>query len=53
MRHPKVEYFRTEHALVTCLDESKEVPVQVDGEVAGHLPLTCVVVPRALLVVVP
>ena len=53
MRHHKVEYFRTEHALVTCLDESKEVPVQVDGEVAGHLPLTCVVVPRALLVVVP
>ena len=53
MRHPKVEYFRTEHAMVTCLDESKEVPVQVDGEIAGRLPLSCGIVPRALLVVVP
>lgn len=53
MRHPKVEYFRTEHAVVTCLDESREVPVQVDGEIAGRLPLTCRIVPRALLVVVP
>ena len=53
MKHPKVEYFRTEHAMVTCLDESREVPVQVDGEAAGRLPLSCGIVPRALLVVVP
>ncbi len=53
MKHPKVEYFRTEHATVTCLDESREVPVQVDGEAAGRLPLSCGIVPRALLVVVP
>ena len=53
MRHPKVDYFRTEQAVVTCLDESKEVPVQVDGESAGLLPLTCRIAPRALLAVVP
>jgi diacylglycerol kinase family enzyme len=29
------------------------VPVQVDGEIAGRLPLTCRIVPRGLLVVVP
>jgi YegS/Rv2252/BmrU family lipid kinase len=53
MRHPKVDYFRTEQVVVTCLDESKEVPVQVDGESAGLLPLTCRIAPRALLAVVP
>jgi diacylglycerol kinase (ATP) len=53
LRHPKVEYFRTETAEVVSVDESKEVLVQTDGEVAGRLPLTCRVVPRALRVVVP
>lgn len=53
VKHPKVEYFRTEEAHVTCVDESAEVLVQVDGEVATRLPLTCRIVPRALLVVAP
>lgn len=53
VKHPKVEYFRTEQALVTCLDEDREVLVQTDGEVAGRLPLTCRIVPRALRVLVP
>jgi diacylglycerol kinase (ATP) len=51
--HPKVEYFRTERAEVETVDEAKEVLVQTDGEVAGRLPLTCRVVPRALRVIVP
>lgn len=53
VRHPKVEYFRTEEAHIVCVDEGKEVLVQTDGEIAGSLPVTCRVVPRALLVVVP
>ncbi len=53
VKHPKVEYFRTEEAVVTCLDENREVLIQTDGEVAGRLPLSCRVAPRALLVVVP
>ncbi len=51
--HSKVEYFRTESAEVTTVDDDKEVLVQTDGEVAGCLPLTCRVVPRALRVIVP
>lgn len=53
IRHPKVEYFRTEAAQVATVEEGKEVLVQTDGEVAGKLPLECRVVPRALRVVVP
>ena len=53
IKHPKVEYFRTERASVTAVEEGKEVLVQTDGEVAGRLPLECRVVPRALRVVVP
>lgn len=53
VKHPKVEYFRTEEAYVSCVDEDAEVLVQVDGEVATRLPLSCRVVPRALLVVAP
>jgi YegS/Rv2252/BmrU family lipid kinase len=53
IRHPKVEYFRTEHAEVAVVEGEKEVLVQTDGEVAGKLPLTCRVVPHALRVVVP
>ena len=53
IKHPKVEYFRTEMAEIVTVDEGKEVLVQTDGEVAGKLPLTCRVVPRALRVVVP
>jgi YegS/Rv2252/BmrU family lipid kinase len=53
VRHPKVEYFRTEEATVTCADENREVLIQTDGEVAGHLPLRCRIVPRALRVLVP
>lgn len=53
LRHPSVEYFRTEEASVTCVDEGQEVLVQTDGEVAGRLPMVCRIVPRALLVIVP
>ncbi len=53
IKHPKVEYFRTERAMVTTVEEGKEVLVQTDGEVAGKLPLECRVVPHALRVVVP
>jgi YegS/Rv2252/BmrU family lipid kinase len=53
VHHPKVEYFRTREAQVICLNEGTEVLVQTDGEIATRLPLTCRVVPRALLVIVP
>jgi YegS/Rv2252/BmrU family lipid kinase len=53
IKHPKVEYFRTERALIETAEEGKEVLVQTDGEVAGRLPLRCAIVPRALRVVVP
>lgn len=53
IKHPKVEYFRTEEVRLTCADDGKEVLVQTDGEVAGSLPVTCRVVPHALHVVVP
>ncbi|HTX68375.1 MAG TPA: diacylglycerol kinase family protein [Thermoleophilia bacterium] len=53
IRHPKVEYFRTERATVETVEPDKEVLVQTDGEVAGRLPMVCRVVPRALRVVVP
>jgi YegS/Rv2252/BmrU family lipid kinase len=53
LKHPKVEYFRTEAAQVATVEPDKEVLVQTDGEMAGKLPLTCSVVPRALRVVVP
>ena len=53
IKHPKVEYFRTEAAQVATVEPDKEVLVQTDGEMAGKLPLTCSVVPRALRVVVP
>ncbi|HEX9414905.1 MAG TPA: diacylglycerol kinase family protein [Ktedonobacterales bacterium] len=35
------------------LDADKPLPVQVDGEVIGHLPMTFAVCPRALTVIVP
>jgi diacylglycerol kinase (ATP) len=53
LRHPKVEYFRTEAARVATVEPDKEVLVQTDGEMAGKLPLSCSVVPHALRVVVP
>jgi len=53
IKHPKVEYFRTERASIATVEEGKEVLVQTDGEVAGKLPMECRVVPRALRVVVP
>ena len=53
IKHPKVEYFRTEAAEIVTVEEDKEVLVQTDGEVAGKLPLTCRIVPRSLRVVVP
>lgn len=53
IKHPKVEYFRTESARITTVEDGKEVLVQTDGELAGSLPMECKVVPRALRVVVP
>ena len=53
IKHPKVEYFRTEEAQIVTVEEGKEVLVQTDGEMAGKLPLTCRVVPRSLRVIVP
>jgi len=53
LKHPNVEYFRTEAARIVSVEPDKEVLVQTDGEMAGRLPLTCSVVPRALRVVVP
>jgi len=53
IKHPKVEYFRTEEAEVVTVEEGKEVLVQTDGEMAGRLPLTCRIVPRSLRVIVP
>ncbi|HOU29454.1 MAG TPA: diacylglycerol kinase family lipid kinase [Thermoleophilia bacterium] len=53
IRHPKVEYFRTERADVSAVEQGKEVLVQTDGELAGRLPMECRVVPHALRVVVP
>jgi YegS/Rv2252/BmrU family lipid kinase len=51
--HPGVHYFRTEAAQVSVVDGDAEVLVQTDGEVAGHLPMECRIVPRALRVLVP
>jgi len=53
VRHPKVEYFRTQSAQVSTVEQGKEVLVQTDGEMAGSLPMECRIVPRALRVVVP
>ena len=53
IKHPKVEYFHTEAAEIVTVEESKEVLVQTDGELAGRLPLTCRIAPRALRVIVP
>lgn len=53
-RHSKVRYFRTRRAsLSVAPGEAGEVLVQTDGEVAGKLPLECVIAPRALHVVTP
>jgi diacylglycerol kinase (ATP) len=54
LKHPKVQYFRaTDVELSLAPGEEGEVLVQTDGEVAGKLPLTCSVVPRALNVITP
>jgi len=53
LKHPKVQYWRTESAQVSVIDGDEDVLVQTDGEVAGKLPLVCRVAPRALKVIVP
>jgi len=53
LKHPKVQYWRTECARVSVVDSDEEVLVQTDGEVAGSLPMECRVMPRALTVIVP
>lgn len=53
IKHPKVEYFRTECARIETVEEGKVVLVQTDGELAGSLPMECRVMPHALRVVVP
>ncbi len=44
-----VEYFQTRKVHVTC---KEEVPVEVDGELAGHLPVTFRISSRKLRVIV-
>jgi diacylglycerol kinase (ATP) len=47
---PRVRY---EHCRGIRLESSPPLPVQVDGELIGHLPMTFSVVPAALTVIVP
>ena len=47
---PRVRYERTQYVR---LDAKRPVPVQVDGEVIGSLPMTFTVAPQALTVIVP
>ena len=47
---PDVEYFQTTSLTVTS---AEEVPVEVDGEVIGNVPVTFECVPRRLRVLVP
>jgi len=47
---PDVEYFQTKKAVVRS---DEEVPVEVDGEVVGNLPVTFRISSRKLRVVVP
>lgn len=44
---------RYERVRTLHLDAATPLPVQVDGELIGYLPMTFVVMPRALTVVVP
>ena len=53
LKHPKVQYWRTQSARVSVVESDEDVPVQTDGEVAGKLPMVFQVVPQALTVVVP
>ena len=53
LKHPKVQYWRTQSARVSVVESAEEVLIQTDGEVAGKLPMVCQVVPKALTVVVP
>lgn len=46
-------HVRYAHVRSVRLESNKSVPVQVDGEVIGSLPMTFNVVPNALTVVVP
>jgi diacylglycerol kinase family enzyme len=47
---PDVEYFQTRKALVRS---NEDVPVEVDGEIAGSLPVTFRISSRKLRVIVP
>ena len=47
---PDVEYFQTRKAVVRS---NEDVPVEVDGELAGRLPVTFRISPRKLRVIVP
>lgn len=53
LRRPQVEFWRTTRARVEVADGDQEVLVQVDGEVAGRLPMDCRIVPGGLKVIVP
>lgn len=44
---------RYAHVRTVRLESNKPIPVQVDGEVIGTLPMTFSIVPNALIVVVP
>jgi YegS/Rv2252/BmrU family lipid kinase len=47
---PHVRYLRAQSVRVTS---AKAEPVQVDGDVIGHLPMTFTIVPQALRVILP
>ena len=47
---PRVRYERTQSLR---LESKRPVPVQVDGEVIGYLPMTFSIAPQALTVIVP
>jgi YegS/Rv2252/BmrU family lipid kinase len=52
LKQQQVQYWRTKDAQITVVGEG-EVLVQTDGEMAGQLPMSMRVVPRALSVIVP
>lgn len=54
LRHPQVTYLRCRGAELLALEESPAVVwFQTDGELAGMLPVTVHVVPRAIRILVP
>jgi diacylglycerol kinase (ATP) len=51
LRYPGVHYIKAKNAIRATGDH--DVLVQVDGEVAGHLPMEFTLVPRGIRLLVP